>query len=119
MLAWLRRERPPFVALANAHKNLGISLASQGHYADAAKCFVTATQVNAADSRSLRLLKDLVKEHPKLAYEFEERIRLCEKATEVAANKAAELKPAVYPGWRKRLFLLGMKLRCLFTQNHG
>ena len=40
----------------NAHKNLGISLAGQSQYREAAQCFVTATQVNAADPRALRLL---------------------------------------------------------------
>src|SRR5260221_2334816 len=55
-----------------AHKNLGISLAGQGQYREAARCFVTATQANAADPRALRLLEKLVREHPELAYEFEE-----------------------------------------------
>src|SRR5207249_4331376 len=84
----------------NAYKNLGIALTGQGQYHDAAKCFVTATQVNAADPRALRLLQDLINQHPELAYEFEKAAELCQKATELAAGKAAELKPVVYRGWR-------------------
>src|SRR5258708_18473393 len=100
----------------NAHKNLGISLAGQGQYREAAQYFVTATQVNAADPRAFRLLRDLVKQHPELAYEFEEVGELCQKATEVAAKKAAELKPVVYRGGRKRLILFQMKLRSIFNR---
>ena len=40
----------------NAQKNLGIALAGRGQYADAARCFVAATQANAADGRAFRLL---------------------------------------------------------------
>jgi tetratricopeptide (TPR) repeat protein len=100
----------------NAHKNLGISLAGKGQYREAAQCFVTATRVNAADPRALRLLQDLVKEHSELAYEFEEVAELCQKATEVADKKAAELSPVVYRGWRKRLLLFKIKLRSLFKR---
>ena len=98
----------------NAHKNLGISLEGQALYREAAQCFVTATQVNASDSRSLRLLQDLVRQHPELEYEFGELAEVCQKATEFAANRAAELRPTVYRGWRKHLVLLKMKLRSLF-----
>ena len=84
---------------SNAHKNLGISLEGQGEYRDAAKCFVTATQVNAADGRALRLLQDLLIQHPDLAYDFGEAAACCQKATEVATKKAAELKPVIYRGW--------------------
>jgi tetratricopeptide (TPR) repeat protein len=101
---------------SNAHKNLGISLARQGHYHEAAQCFVTATQVNAADRRALRLLQNLLNEHPELAYEFEEISEICQKATEFAAKQAAEMKPVVYRGWRKRLVLFKMRLRSLFNR---
>ena len=88
----------------------------QGQYREAAHCCVTATQVNAADPRALRLLQDLVKEHPELAYEFGEVGELCQKATEVAAEKAAELKPVVYRGWRKRIVLLRARLHSIFQR---
>ncbi len=100
----------------NAHKNLGVTLAGQGQYREAAQCFVTATQVNAADPRALRLLQDLVKAHPELAYEFDQVAELCEKATDVAAKKATELKPVVYRGWRKRMVLLRARLRSIFQR---
>ncbi|HSS96375.1 MAG TPA: tetratricopeptide repeat protein [Terriglobales bacterium] len=102
--------------LPNAHKNLGISLAGQGEYRKAAKRFVTATQVNAADGRALRLLQDLIKQHPELAYDFEEAAACCQKATEVATKKAAALEPVIYRGWRKRLILFQMKLRFTFQR---
>ncbi len=101
----------------NAHKNLGIALAGLGQYGDAAKCFVTATQVNAADPRALRLLQDLVKQHPELAYEFEEIAECCQKAVEVAAKKAGELKPVIARGWRKHLILLRLRLRSILLRN--
>jgi tetratricopeptide (TPR) repeat protein len=99
----------------NAYKNLGISLSGQGRYQEAARCFVTATQVNAADPRALRLLQDLVKQHPEVAYEFEEVAEMCQKATEVASKKVAEHKPVIYRGWRKHLVLFQMKLRSFFN----
>jgi tetratricopeptide (TPR) repeat protein len=38
---------------ANAHKNLGLSLQGQGHVVEAARAFVTATQVGPSDDRAL------------------------------------------------------------------
>ena len=101
----------------NAYKNLGIALSGQGQYREAAKCFVTATQVNASDPRALRLLKDLVRDHPELAYEFEEVGEICEKATEFAEQKMTEAKPVIYRGWRKHLLLLQIKVRSIFKHH--
>lgn len=97
----------------NAFKNLGIALKGQGEYREAAKCFVTATQVNAADPRSLRLLQELLHEHPELEYEFQGDVECCQKAVEVAAQKVAKSKPVVYRGWRKHVILFQGKLRSL------
>jgi tetratricopeptide (TPR) repeat protein len=95
----------------NAFKNLGIALKGQGEYRDAAKCFVTATQVNAADGRSLCLLQELLREHPELEYEFQGDVESCRNAVEFAAQKLAEAKPVVYRGWRKHLIIWQAKLR--------
>jgi len=55
-------------------QNLGLALSGQGDYRGAANCFVTATQVNAGDPRSLRHSRVLVKEHPELEFEFQGKI---------------------------------------------
>jgi tetratricopeptide (TPR) repeat protein len=89
----------------NAYKNLGISLAGQGHYNEAAQCFVAATQVNAADPRAFHLLLDLLKEHSELEYDFETAAACCRKAVETAARKVEEMKPVVHRGWKKHFFL--------------
>jgi Tfp pilus assembly protein PilF len=95
----------------NAHKNLGIALAGQSDFAGAARCFVSATQANAADPRAFHLLLDLLKEHPELEFEFRPAADFCRKAVETVGQKAAQLKPVVYRGWKKRLLLLGLNLR--------
>jgi tetratricopeptide (TPR) repeat protein len=50
----------------NAFKNLGIALAGQGEHREAARCFVTATEINASDARAFHLLEDLIERHPEL-----------------------------------------------------
>ena len=97
----------------NAHKNLGIALAGQGHYHDAARCFVAATQANAADPRAFRLLQDLVNEHPELEFEFQGALAACRKAVEAVAKKAEEMKPIVHRGWRKQWILFCGKVKSL------
>lgn len=98
----------------NAHKNLGISFAGQGQYQDAARCFVAATQANAADPRAFRLLQDLLKEHPELEFEFEDAAECCQKAVEVAGKRVEDLKPKIYRSWRKHFILLWGRLRGWF-----
>jgi tetratricopeptide (TPR) repeat protein len=100
----------------NAYKNLGIALAGQGQYQAAARCFVTATQANAADGRAFRLLEDLMKQHPELEFEFQEIIESCGKAVEAVAKKAAELRPVVHRGWRKHLILFRARLRSILSR---
>ena len=82
----------------NAHQNLGISLAGRGQSPDSARCFIAATQANAADARAFRLLEDLLKQHPELEFEFQGASECCQKAVEVAAKKAKELKPTIHSG---------------------
>lgn len=101
-------------ARPNAFKNLGIALAGQGSYQEAARCFVGATQANASDARAFRLLQDLLKQHPELEFEFQGAAECCQKAVEVAAGKVAERKPTIHRGWRKRWFLLWSRLRKAF-----
>jgi tetratricopeptide (TPR) repeat protein len=70
---------------SNGHKNLGIALAGQGRYPEAAKSFVTATKVAPGDERSLKHLSALLREHPQLAVEFEPDLTRCEQAVRFAA----------------------------------
>jgi CheY-like chemotaxis protein len=47
----------------NAYKNLGVSLAARGEYAEAAKLFVLATVLSPYDPRALYHLEELLDEH--------------------------------------------------------
>ena len=53
-------------------KNLGVSLAGQGDYANAADSFISATKANAADGRALKLLEQVFAEHPEIKAEMPE-----------------------------------------------
>lgn len=78
-------------ARPNAFKNLGLSCVALGLQAQAAELFIQATQVNAADSRSLALLESLVGMNPELADEvpdLQKRLEACRKA--VAKVKAEQ-----------------------------
>jgi tetratricopeptide (TPR) repeat protein len=66
----------------NAHKNLGLALQGQGQYTEAARCFVTATQANASDGRSAKLLEELIQQHPELEFEFGPLLQHCKVAVE-------------------------------------
>jgi tetratricopeptide (TPR) repeat protein len=53
----------------NAHKNLGVALEGQGRYADAAHCFIRATELCPTDPRALGLLENLVALHREILEE--------------------------------------------------
>lgn len=95
----------------NAYKNLGIALKGMGNYADAAQCFVSATQANASDPRASKLLEELLIEHPELNFEFADEAEFCRKAVEVAAQHRSRLQPVVHTGFRGRLILLWAECR--------
>lgn len=70
----------------NAYKNLGISLAGQRRYIEAARCFIQATRANAADGRALGHLEDLYAAHPEIITDFpdiEDQIKKCREAVEM------------------------------------
>jgi len=71
---------------SNAFKNLGLALEGQGRLQEAGHCYVRATQANASDSRSLILLRKMIKGHPELEFEFMTDLGNCEKAVQVAAE---------------------------------
>lgn len=84
--------------LPNAFKNLGLSLAGQGQYGDAAKCFIAATQANAGDPRSMLHLEQLLAEHPELEFEFGEALRSCKIAVAGVREKAEQLRRQTIDG---------------------
>ena len=95
----------------NGFKNLGIALRGQGRFADAAACFVKATQADASDPRSVKLLEELLEQQPELSFEFDSQLEFCRKAVEVARQQHARLpQPQIQRGWRKQLFLLRTRL---------
>jgi tetratricopeptide (TPR) repeat protein len=95
----------------NGHKNLGISLDGQGLFTEAARCFINATRVNAADARSLKHLEDLIARHPQLQVDLGVELEFCRKAVAVAAKAVAAAQPVVHRGWKKHVFLWRIKLR--------
>jgi tetratricopeptide (TPR) repeat protein len=75
-------------ARPNGYKNLGIALAGQGHYGEAARFFIQASRVEATDGRSLKLLEQLFQKHPEIEAEIPDigsQIQQCRKAVGVAA----------------------------------
>lgn len=62
---------------SNAHKNLGLALAGQKRWREAAACFVEATRVCPTDPRSCVLLEELLRDHAGLHEEFREAARTC------------------------------------------
>lgn len=93
----------------NAFKNLGLAHQALGNPIMAAELFITATQVNAADPRSLNHLIALMEANPALEVDvpdLRERLDLCKKAVEVARQRQpnfdahwAKLRAAQRPKW--------------------
>ena len=78
--AFCRGAIPILPERSNAHKNLGLALAGQGRWRDAAACYVEATRVRPTDPRSSVLLEELLRDHTELAAEFGEAAQTCRKA---------------------------------------
>jgi len=73
----------------NAYKNLGVSLAGQGQYAQGARNYIKALRENAADPRALKLLEQLFAEHPEIESEIpdiEAQIQRCQEAVKAVAE---------------------------------
>ena len=51
---------------------------------EAAESFVTSTQANASDARSLHHLEELLAEHPDLQFDFASALKACRMAVAVA-----------------------------------
>jgi len=79
----------------NAYKNLGISLAGQGQYAEAARNYVLATRVQAADGRALKLLEQLFQDHSEINREFPDildQVEQCRQAVRMVAEFREKLE---------------------------
>ena len=76
----------------NGHKNLGIALAAQGKYREAAVSYITATFNHAGDARSFMLLQQLIKGHPELAFDFQTQLDRCAKSVGFAAVALARAR---------------------------
>ena len=50
----------------NAHKNLGLALAGQGRFVEAARCLLEADRRSPGDGRARRHLADLLAAHPEI-----------------------------------------------------
>lgn len=88
------RDRP------NAHKNLGLAHARLGAYARAVACYVSATQANATDPRSLRHLEELIDAHPELLTEIPD-VRRQLAACRDAVKFAASQQPDIEAHWKR------------------
>jgi tetratricopeptide (TPR) repeat protein len=101
---------------ANGYKNLGIALRGLGRFQEAAENFVQATKVNASDPRALKLLDELLAEHPELQSEFAVEAQCCRAAVDAASEENAKRGPVIHRGWRKQIFLLRIKLANLWER---
>lgn len=88
-IPYLKRARGIDPHLTNAYKNLALSYQGLGDLINAAELFITATHVNASDSRSLHHLESLIAIHPTLLNEVSDlrkRIEACREAVKIAQS---------------------------------
>jgi len=52
----------------------------------------------------------LLEQHPELGFDFASAFELCQKAVDVARARHEASQPVVQRGWRKRLFLLRVRI---------
>lgn len=76
-------------AYSNAYKNLGLAMEAKGQLAAAASFYVSATQANAADPRSLAHLESLMRAHPEVTLELPDltdQLEACREAVKTALS---------------------------------
>ncbi len=96
-IPYLRRAIEIDPRLPNAYKNLALALQAKGDVAEAAEVFIVATQVDAADSRSLKHLEELIASHPELEVDIPDlssRVEACRKAVEIARAHQPDFRAA-------------------------
>ncbi|MBN1595553.1 tetratricopeptide repeat protein [candidate division FCPU426 bacterium] len=73
---------------ANGYKNLGVSQAGLGRYAQAAKAWIQATHVNVSDARACELLSQCLEEHAEALRreipDIDEQASHCRRAVQTA-----------------------------------
>ena len=80
--------------LLDAHKNLGIAREGLGRMEEAVECYITATQVEPYDARSLVHLENVLSRHPELfvkAPHLQERLDRCRKGVIIAQLEIPEV----------------------------
>ena len=73
--------------LANAYKNLGLACEGLGRLEGAVECYITATQVEPYDARSMVHVENLLSKHPELyvrAPHLQLRLEWCREGVEIA-----------------------------------
>ena len=96
-MPYLRRAIEVDSSRSNAFKNLGIACQAKGAFAEAAHCFVDATQANATDPRSLAHLEHLLSLHPQLQTELPDlpgRLEACRNAVQLAQDHQPDMRAA-------------------------
>jgi len=79
----------------NAYKNLGMAYEALAQRHEAANMYVAATQVQALDGRSLKLLEAMVETHPELLVDLpdlQKQIESCRDAVRIAAEHQPDFR---------------------------
>jgi tetratricopeptide (TPR) repeat protein len=80
--------------LANGYKNLGLACEGLGRLEEAIECYITATQVEPYDARSLVHLENLLSTHPELFVRvpyLQRRMEWCREGVEIAQSDLPEV----------------------------
>jgi tetratricopeptide (TPR) repeat protein len=80
--------------LANAYKNLGLACEGLGRLEAAVECYITATQVEPYDARSMVHVENLMSKHPELyvrAPHLQLRLEWCREGVEIAQSDLPEV----------------------------
>ena len=80
--------------LANAYKNLGLACEGLGRFEGAVECYITATQVEPYDARSMVHVENLLSRHPELFVRvpyLQRRLEWCREVVEIAQSELPEV----------------------------
>jgi len=80
--------------LATGYKNLGLACEGLGRFEEAIECYITATQVEPCDARSLVHLENLLSRHPELFVRvpyLQRRMDWCREGVKIAQSDLPEV----------------------------
>ena len=80
--------------LANGYKNLGLACEGLGRFEGAVECYITATQVEPYDARSMVHVENLLSRHPELFVRvpyLQRRLEWCREGVEIAQSELPEV----------------------------